>query len=424
MYGVTLGSMRPRQNIDIGITQLLKGLARCALPIARQEIRASVEDKFSDHSFHAVSALSVRTGLDLFLQAANFPVGSEVLVSALTIPDVKRIIEHHNLKVVSIDVDPATLAPKLDNANRLAGPKTVAILIAHLFGTRVPVEPWIAFAHIAHRERYGQPLQLWEDCAQAFIGLDDPHLNHDQTDVAMFSFGPIKTSTALGGAVLRFRDRSIADSVKRKRDELPIHSRIRFSKRLVKYLALKFLSHPRFFPWFVRRVERKGMTLNEVISQAMRGFSGDELFSKLRHQMCTPQIALLHTRLQENHSGRIQQRSSNGRRLADQLADHIERPGQAMHSSYWVFPILCDSPEQVQVQLLDAGFDSTIRPTLRAIASTDENNTNWIGDRPMAPSDAIICQQRSIYVPVYAGLSEEEIDHLAKLLNQMLEDSN
>ena len=302
--------MRPRQNIDIGITQIIRALLHCAFPISRQRLRRDIENKFADDSFTAVSCLSVRTGLDLFLQAANFPKGSEVLVSALTIPDVKSIIEHHNLKVVSIDVDPTTVAPKLDNAHRQVGPKTVAVLIAHLFGTRVDIAPWINFAHVENVARYGRPLQVWEDCAQSFTGLDESVLNHDQSDVALFSFGPIKTATALGGAVIRFRDREMAHAVKQKRDSLPVHSRIQFSKRLVKYFALKLLSHPKTFPWFVWAVERKGQTLNDVIRQAMRGFSGDDLFAKLRHQMCSPQLALLNRRLQEQHSSRINQRDA------------------------------------------------------------------------------------------------------------------
>lgn len=46
--------------------------------------------------------LSVRTGLDLFLQVKNYPPGSEVIMSAINIPDMVHIVKHHDLKVLDI----------------------------------------------------------------------------------------------------------------------------------------------------------------------------------------------------------------------------------------------------------------------------------------------------------------------------------
>ena len=42
-------------------------------------------------------------------------------------------------------------------------------------------------------------LLLWEDCAQAFDGR---YAGHPEADAVMFSFGPIKTATALGGVIV------------------------------------------------------------------------------------------------------------------------------------------------------------------------------------------------------------------------------
>ena len=43
--------------------------------------------------------LSVRTGLDLYLQVKNFPPGSEIIMSAINIPDMVHVVHHHKLKV-------------------------------------------------------------------------------------------------------------------------------------------------------------------------------------------------------------------------------------------------------------------------------------------------------------------------------------
>ena len=55
--------------------------------------------------------LSVRTALDLLLEAWALPRGSEVLMSAVTIPDMVAIVRHHGLVPVPVDLDMRRLAP-------------------------------------------------------------------------------------------------------------------------------------------------------------------------------------------------------------------------------------------------------------------------------------------------------------------------
>ena len=61
-----------------------------------------------------IATLSVRSMLDLYLQVKNFPKGSEIIMTAMNIPDMIRIIEEHGLIAVPVDIDPGTLAPQLD----------------------------------------------------------------------------------------------------------------------------------------------------------------------------------------------------------------------------------------------------------------------------------------------------------------------
>jgi hypothetical protein len=51
-----------------------------------------------------------RTGFDLLLQTLKLPVGSEVLCSAITIPDMLYVLRYHGLVPVPVDLDPQTLA--------------------------------------------------------------------------------------------------------------------------------------------------------------------------------------------------------------------------------------------------------------------------------------------------------------------------
>ena len=71
------------------------------------------------------------------------------------------------------------------------------MLVAHLFGGRADVTEIVAWA----REH---ALLVVEDAAQAFTGPAD--LLDPRVDVALYSFGLIKTATAAGGALVGVRD--------------------------------------------------------------------------------------------------------------------------------------------------------------------------------------------------------------------------
>ncbi len=74
-----------RKRVDIGWSDLGAALAHCLLPDNRAARTTELERLWSSDD-DAVACLSVRSGFDLWLSAVNLPAGSEVLVSAITIP--------------------------------------------------------------------------------------------------------------------------------------------------------------------------------------------------------------------------------------------------------------------------------------------------------------------------------------------------
>jgi perosamine synthetase len=133
---------------------------------------------------------TVRSGFDLCLQACSFPSGSEVIVSAVTIPDMVRIIEHHDLQPIPVDIQEDG-SVELGDILQLITSRMKAIPVAHLFGNRMDFE-------IIALEARRRGVFVFEDCAEAFSGRE--YTGCSEADVSMFSFGLIKTSTALGGA--------------------------------------------------------------------------------------------------------------------------------------------------------------------------------------------------------------------------------
>src|SRR5262245_43319455 len=134
--------MWPRKQLDVGVADLAYGLSQMVLAHARPSSADVVGDDWVPED-EAIISLSVRTGWDLLLSTLDLPRGSEVLTTAVTIPDMVRIIEHHGLVPVAVDIDPARLEPVVEQLERAITPRTRAILVAHLFGSRVEMGPII-----------------------------------------------------------------------------------------------------------------------------------------------------------------------------------------------------------------------------------------------------------------------------------------
>jgi dTDP-4-amino-4,6-dideoxygalactose transaminase len=248
-----------------------------------------LEQLWSD-KVDTVVALSVRTAFDAWLTAINLPRGSEVIASGINIPDMARILEHHGLSIVPVSMNLQTLEIHTDELQDAITPKTRIVLVAHLFGARMEMEPIFKIT-----DQFPQIL-VAEDCAQAFSGTDD-YRGHNRSDISLFSFGSIKTATAFGGAMCRLRD---TDQRKPMHDILcsykpqPVDY---FAKRTLKYGCIMTLTHrwtSSLFVWICRFLN---VDFDKFIVSAIRGFNGDNLIKLLRQQPALPQLAFLRRRL-------------------------------------------------------------------------------------------------------------------------------
>ncbi|MCY2962011.1 MAG: DegT/DnrJ/EryC1/StrS family aminotransferase [Planctomycetota bacterium] len=395
--------MYSRKRFDVGWTDLLAGLAACTSRADGAQAAERVERWFDGGAGDAFACLSVRTGLDLYLEQLALPHGSEVLMSALTIPDMARVVARHGLVVVPVDVDPATLAPRPDAWRRAAGPKTRLAILAHLFGTRVSLDPLVEL----RRER---GILVLEDDAQAFTGPDwrgDP-----AADVSMFSFGPIKTATALQGAVLRVRDRAVLERMRAVHATLPRSTQLAFAKRTFKYGGLKALSWRPVYAAFFALCRARGRSVDDVIQKTVRGFPGGDLFVKIRHQPCAAMYSLLARRMERSDGSRVAERAELGDGLARAIGDLVAVPGmRAPVHTHWVFTVLADRPDELVERLRAAGFDATRIATMTALPAPES--------RPeLEPREARALLSRLVYLPLYPELGRARLSHLAELVRQ------
>ena len=212
------------------------------------------------------------------------------------------------------------------------------------------MEPVVRFAR-----EHG--LLLIEDCAQAYTG--NGYRGHPESDVSLWSFGPIKTATALAGGMLRFRDPRLSERVRERQSQWPVQSRRKFMTRLWKYSFLKLLTCRPVFTLFVSGCKAVGASHDAVISGSVRGFAGPGFFEKIRQQPSAPLLRLLERRFENFDRSTITKRTALAQRAID-LLPALERPGDgaAVHT-YWVFPVLHDDPERLIHHLWARGIDAT-----------------------------------------------------------------
>ena len=392
--------MIPRKRLDIGWLDLLRGIALCLWPHKRATAQQRIEAIWGEKG-ETLACLSVRSGFDALLETLDFPIGSEIAMSAITIGDMSRIAEEHGLVPVPVDIDHQHLAVDPELLVRALTPKTRALVVAHLFGSRMDMEGILRLA----RER---ELLVIEDCAQAYTA--DGYTGDPQTDVSLFSFGPIKTATALGGGLLRFRNRSLRAKVAEHQKKWPAQSRTRFGRRLLKYGLLKFLSWRLFYSAFTSACRLVGRHHDEIVAASARGVTGADFFAKIRQRPSAPLLALLACRLRGYHARRIEERVDIAR-LVDSLLDGTERPGkQARHHSHWIFPIMHPDPDGLMRHLWKCGFDATRGPSsLCAIAAPP--------DRPGGGTpEADRLMRQILFLPVHTGLSREDAERLARAI--------
>lgn len=368
--------MYPRHRLDIGVADVLWALPRCVLGWGGPRTESGLVLQ------------SVRSAWDLLLDALALPAGSEVVCSAVTHPDMARIARLHGLAIVPVDIDLDTLAPDPAALERAITERTRIVLVAHLFGGELDLGP------IAEPVRRAGAL-LVEDRAQAFDGdlRGDP-----RADVALFSFGTLKTATALGGAIALVRDAALRERMRALEARWPVQPRAAYAAKLVRTLGLLVASHPAAFGALVAFARRAGRDVDRLLSESVRGFPAEEAAFRaaIRQRPCAPLRALLGRRLARLDRARLDARRAIGEQLAVDIERAIRVVGRrARRRTHWLFPVMAEDPSALVRGLRGAGFDaSRSTSAITAIA----------GEDGVVPPNAALLIAQVVFLPAYPEL--------------------
>jgi dTDP-4-amino-4,6-dideoxygalactose transaminase len=392
-----------RKRIEIGLTDILRSLVDCLLPADRYLLSATIESAWSDAG-DSISFLSVRSGFDAMFTALRLPAGSEVLMSALTIPDMPRIVKQHGLVPVPVDLDFPEMEPNLELLRQSITPRTRAIVVAHLFGGKFDLTE---IAQIASEH----DLLLIEDCAQAYIGPE--FTGSPLADISMFSFGPIKTNTALYGALFRVKSTELRQRMALVQKEWPVQSRLSFAKRLLKYSAVKAISIRWVAAIIAGSFRLVGRDHDGFATALARGFAGGDFFRRIQVQSSGPLLKLLHRRLSSFDRQRITRRIQLGKTFVKAIEGRVPVMGSGMlDHSFWVLPILVRDPVALMQRFWRAGFDATTTCSLRCV----ENDDPQFAANDPVHSRAML--ERIILLPFSYRMPEEAILKMAEIVRE------
>jgi dTDP-4-amino-4,6-dideoxygalactose transaminase len=157
---------------------------------------------------HAKGVASGTDALRLGVRAAGVRPGDEVLIQANAFVAAVEALVDIGARPVAVDIRRDDLGPDPEQLAALVGSRTRAILVVHLYGLPVDMDPILALA----RER---GLVVIEDCSHAHGATLDGRSVGSFGAVGAFSLGVVKNLAAYGDAgAVSTDDPDIAQQIK------------------------------------------------------------------------------------------------------------------------------------------------------------------------------------------------------------------
>jgi dTDP-4-amino-4,6-dideoxygalactose transaminase len=173
----------------------------------------------------AIAAAYGRMAFYYILKALDLPAGSEIIFPSLTFWVVPELARVAGLNVVFADVNPATFNLDADSVERLITEKTRAVVPTHLYGLPCDMD---RILDIAARHN----LIVLEDCAHALGATFKGRPVGTFGTGALFSFQTLKPLNCYGGGMALVQDPGVAAKVRQIVEALPWPSEARVRDRL------------------------------------------------------------------------------------------------------------------------------------------------------------------------------------------------
>jgi perosamine synthetase len=184
---------------------------------------------------HATACTSGTAALDIAVSALNLQKNDEVIMPSFTIISCAQALTKLGIRPVLVDSEYNTFNMKVEDVESKITPKTKAIMIIHIFGLTVDVDPIINLA-----KKYN--LKVIEDAAQAIGQTYKGNQCGSFGDISIFSFYPNKHITTGEGGMVLCNDDLLDKRSKSLRnlcfgDQRFVHDEIGFNYRMTNMQA-------------------------------------------------------------------------------------------------------------------------------------------------------------------------------------------
>lgn len=214
---------------------------------------------------HGVALVNGSVALDVAVKALGIGEGDEVIMPTHTIISCPAAVYRAGATPVVVDCDPLTYNARVEDIEARITPRTKAIMVVHIFGLPVDMDPLLALA-----EKHG--LKIIEDAAEM----------HGQTykgrpcgsfgDISTFSFYPNKHITTGEGGMIVTDDPALAERCRSLRnlcfkpEQRFVHDELGWNFRMTNMQAALGVAQLERLDEFVERKRAMGHRYTELLA--------------------------------------------------------------------------------------------------------------------------------------------------------------
>ncbi|MFD1736783.1 DegT/DnrJ/EryC1/StrS family aminotransferase [Bacillus salitolerans] len=214
---------------------------------------------------HGVAVSNGTVALELAISSLNLESGDEIIAPTFTIISCVAAIVRNGCVPVLVDCNPTTWNMDLSQIEEKITPKTRAIMIVHIYGLPVDMDPILSLAK-KHN------LKVIEDAAEMHGQLYKGKPCGSFGDVSIFSFYPNKHITTGEGGMVMTDDDYIANHCRSKRNlcfqpkRRFIHEELGFNYRMTNLQAAIGIAQLEQLDQFVLLKRKLGGLYTQLLS--------------------------------------------------------------------------------------------------------------------------------------------------------------
>ena len=362
---------------------------------------------------HAITASYGRMAFYYILKSMDFPPNSEIIVPALTFWVVPEIARVAGLRPVFVDINPYTFNIDPEAIERAVNSNTVAILPTHLYGQPCEMDSILRISR-----KYD--LRIIEDCAHAIGATYKGQKTGTFGDAAFFSFQMLKGLNTYGGGMAITANDELAERIRKlaEAEPWPKASDVR-KKFLLGTLQRAFISSygftfSMFVPFYIASFFGNH-DLTRYIWEKIRPLNPFPDSYRRRYTNAQAVMGLKGLEALDSFNAKCR---ANGERLTEGLKEirSILPPATIEGSSpvYYQYCIRVSEPAKLSQRAIRKGVD------LEIMHVDICNKLELFAPAPSCP--AAESTEGTLQLPVYSGLSPQDVDRVLRVIRQATHD--